>query len=928
MAKEHTGHDTSGREHRPAAAVASGNWQRAPRSSEIESSPAGSSRLQIQRRAIQALHHSPRVQTQRRAVEALHNSPRVHAQRNAFAQLQQAVQLQDAPGASPEAPATTGPMPTADMEIPQGPEGEKGEADDLITEPEDDGLMPAEGAAPLSPTQAYRGRATPAGDVGETVASSEVGPTGMPVALQAKMEQSFGTDFSAVRVHTGSPLATGLGALAATRGNEIHFAPGTYQPASAGGQELLGHELAHVVQQRAGRVPTVQAKEDEGTGISLNVDRSLEAEADHMGRLAARGERAVMPGGGMIGSEVVQPMLGFEIEMLMLIDSNGRPLPEKAAVGAIPPHLNITVDHGPAVAAPTPVSAADARYDVDSRTPGAAIEMRHTGAGPPEPRPAMQELDLATWNATTNPAAHAEFTRPASPIHPMVNNTSLGMIDQSVRLYQFEYKNWEPARAIAELDSIILNVQNWMTANANKPNRILHPHRRARWRNVRNALRALRVRAQAHRLFWTNPANVNPPANIRREYESVPGTWTQYRPRAGMGTDRYASIVEIVTNPYPPETAAGRTSILAAMIAAKNFADALQAATPNGANRVPLNTVAGAGGVAANIFVGNPLQPAQTTDGSIQATGAIDLAQFPSYVLSMTAQNPHDRNVLSNTAFNLKHHSDTEDTEGDRVRTELPLAVANATAAVNAIKGGAPTGMQNLRGLVVLICQYLRMGRQFYGHGGVTLDKNIVPFLSRTDLAQIYLRLVPTAEKNWLAGGGRMATLQAQILAQTNRAGGSNLFNNAAESNPAPVIPISCQTFVANVFNLGPNDGVTNLLGGFHKMPTEDVDPGGARGGDWISPVAHPRSGAPAAHREGFIFEMRNMASRLSGGIGRFPRDQWLRLAEQQVAVFSALNARTEASATQDRRVRHAGYGRLPGGPHRLDTEEHTDAAW
>jgi hypothetical protein len=33
-------------------------------------------------------------------------------------------------------------------------------------------------------------------------------------------------------------------------GSDIFFGPGEYQPASAGGRELLTHELVHVVQQR------------------------------------------------------------------------------------------------------------------------------------------------------------------------------------------------------------------------------------------------------------------------------------------------------------------------------------------------------------------------------------------------------------------------------------------------------------------------------------------------------------------------------------------------------------------------------------------------------------------------------------------------------------------------------------------------------
>lgn len=95
---------------------------------------------------------------------------------------------------------------------------------------------------------------------------------------RAHMEQAFGTDFSGVRVHD----TAAAGALAYTRGDDIHFRPGLYDPSSTGGRELLGHELAHVVQQRAGRVP---AGPD-----GVNRDSSLEREADDHGARAARGE--------------------------------------------------------------------------------------------------------------------------------------------------------------------------------------------------------------------------------------------------------------------------------------------------------------------------------------------------------------------------------------------------------------------------------------------------------------------------------------------------------------------------------------------------------------------------------------------------------------------------------------------------------------
>ncbi len=108
---------------------------------------------------------------------------------------------------------------------------------------------------------------------------------GRPLAdtLRSKMEAALGADFSAVRVHVG-PQAERIGALAFTTGTDIYFAPGRYQPESAHGQQLIGHELAHVIQQRQGRVRGF------GDGVTVVQDRSLEAEADHLARRASSWE--------------------------------------------------------------------------------------------------------------------------------------------------------------------------------------------------------------------------------------------------------------------------------------------------------------------------------------------------------------------------------------------------------------------------------------------------------------------------------------------------------------------------------------------------------------------------------------------------------------------------------------------------------------
>jgi hypothetical protein len=76
-------------------------------------------------------------------------------------------------------------------------------------------------------------------------------------AVQKQMGESLGHDFSGVRVHTSGEshaLNEQLNAKAFTTGSDIFFREGAYSPQSSSGQELIAHELTHVVQQGSGVV--------------------------------------------------------------------------------------------------------------------------------------------------------------------------------------------------------------------------------------------------------------------------------------------------------------------------------------------------------------------------------------------------------------------------------------------------------------------------------------------------------------------------------------------------------------------------------------------------------------------------------------------------------------------------------------------------
>lgn len=99
--------------------------------------------------------------------------------------------------------------------------------------------------------------------------------TGLPNQLKAGIESLSGMSMDHVKVHYNSSQPAQLNAHAYAQGSEIHVAPGQ--------EKHLPHEAWHVVQQAKGRVkPTHKTP----SGVSVNDNKGLEAEADYMGSRA------------------------------------------------------------------------------------------------------------------------------------------------------------------------------------------------------------------------------------------------------------------------------------------------------------------------------------------------------------------------------------------------------------------------------------------------------------------------------------------------------------------------------------------------------------------------------------------------------------------------------------------------------------------
>ena len=108
---------------------------------------------------------------------------------------------------------------------------------------------------PMVQLQAGAGGMTATPDLESSIQQAKSGGQSLADNIKEPMEQAFGADFSGVKVHTDTQadqLNQSIQAKAFTTGQDVFFRQGEYNPGSRGGQELIAHELTHVVQQGSG----------------------------------------------------------------------------------------------------------------------------------------------------------------------------------------------------------------------------------------------------------------------------------------------------------------------------------------------------------------------------------------------------------------------------------------------------------------------------------------------------------------------------------------------------------------------------------------------------------------------------------------------------------------------------------------------------
>lgn len=115
----------------------------------------------------------------------------------------------------------------------------------------------------------------------------------LPPALASEMSQRFGQDFSSVRMHADAQAqrsAEDEQARAYTIGEHIVWGRHAPPPDSREGKHTLAHELAHVVQQRRGGPPPVQAP---NAAHEVGADRAAAAVVSGAGAVSVSGATGV-----------------------------------------------------------------------------------------------------------------------------------------------------------------------------------------------------------------------------------------------------------------------------------------------------------------------------------------------------------------------------------------------------------------------------------------------------------------------------------------------------------------------------------------------------------------------------------------------------------------------------------------------------------
>lgn len=228
---------------------------------------------------------------------------------------------------------------------------------------------------------------------------SRLGASGgspLPVGTRAFMESRFGSDFSGVRLHTGSEAARlnrAVSAEAFTYGQDIYLGGGKDLESSAG-KQLLAHELTHTLQQRTAGSASSSSQQADGHAAVQRQTASPTPAA------ASAGPAAAPPGSvaAATAEAVGAPTSGHAVEARVMLPS-GQLL--SSLPGSPPMEIHTTADVTvTARANPTGITV--------SFSPGMVISTRNPEWYIPDVDIGIEELGWsystqtlsARWNAT------------------------------------------------------------------------------------------------------------------------------------------------------------------------------------------------------------------------------------------------------------------------------------------------------------------------------------------------------------------------------------------------------------------------------------------------------------------------------------------------------------------------------------------------
>lgn len=216
-------------------------------------------------------------------------------------------------------------------------------------------------------------------------------------ATRDLFETRLGQDFSRVRVHTDTRAAESahaVNALAFTIGSNIVFGAGQYRPMSTNGQQLLSHELTHVMQQSGeGRPRHLQRQLPmEPTDVPAStVIRDAPNAKTWTGAPAKCGPDFCRPlpseGMAIDDRRTMWPL--FMAGIAYMVSSRVVPLWSKWAFGGSSSVMNLTKDFGPDFGA-SPTTARTTGFLIDR------IMAKLTASPPTIPSGGSLKLDIPT----------------------------------------------------------------------------------------------------------------------------------------------------------------------------------------------------------------------------------------------------------------------------------------------------------------------------------------------------------------------------------------------------------------------------------------------------------------------------------------------------------------------------------------------------